>query len=47
MSSMPGAVNTYLIAAKYNSEPEVVASVVLVTTVISLILIPFLLHTLT
>lgn len=47
MSSMPGAVNTYLIAAKYKSEPEVVASVVLVTTVISLILIPFLLHTLT
>jgi predicted permease len=47
MSAMPGAVNTYLIAAKYKNEPELVASVVFVTTVISLILIPFLLHTLT
>jgi predicted permease len=44
MSSMPSAVNTYLIAAKYKSEPELVASVVLVTTIISLVLIPFLLH---
>jgi malate permease and related proteins len=47
MSSMPGAVNTYLLAAKYKNEPELVASVVLVTTVASLIIIPFLLHTLT
>jgi len=47
MSSMPGAVNTYLIAAKYKNEPELVASVVLVTTVVSLVLIPFLLHALT
>jgi malate permease and related proteins len=46
MSSMPSAVNTYLIAAKYKSEPELVASVVLVTTIISLVLIPFLLRVL-
>jgi malate permease and related proteins len=46
MSSMPSAVNTYLIAAKYKNEPELVASVVLVTTIISLVLIPFLLHVL-
>jgi malate permease and related proteins len=44
MSAMPAAVNTYLIAAKYKNEPEVVASVVLVTTLTSLVLIPFLLH---
>ncbi len=46
MSSMPSAVNTYLIAAKYKSEPELVASVVLFTTIFSLVLIPFLLHVL-
>ena len=44
MSAMPSAVNTYTIAAKYKSEPELVASVVMVTTVISLVLIPFLLY---
>jgi predicted permease len=44
MSAMPAAVNTYLIAAKYKNEPELVASVVLVTTISSLALIPFLLH---
>jgi predicted permease len=44
MSSMPAAVNTYLIAARYKNEPELVASVVLVTTVASLALIPVLLH---
>jgi malate permease and related proteins len=44
MSSMPAAVNTYLVAAKYKNEPELVASVVLITTVFSLILIPVLLH---
>jgi hypothetical protein len=44
MSAMPAAVNTYTIAAKYKNEPELVASVVMVTTVISLVLIPFLLH---
>lgn len=46
MSAMPAAVNTYLIAAKYKNEAEVVASVVLVTTLTSLVLIPFLLHVL-
>jgi predicted permease len=44
ISAMPAAVNTYMIAAKYKNEPELVASVVLVTTVASLVLIPFLLH---
>jgi predicted permease len=43
MSSMPAAVNTYLLAVKYKNEAEVVASVVLVTTLASLVLIPFLL----
>jgi predicted permease len=43
MSAMPAAVNTYLLAAKYKNEAEIVASVVLVTTVASLIVIPFLL----
>ena len=47
MAAMPGAVNTYLIAAKYKNEPELVASVVFITTVVSLLLIPFLLHSLT
>jgi malate permease and related proteins len=44
MSAMPSAVNTYLIAAKYKNESELVASVVLVTTVASLVIIPFLLR---
>jgi malate permease and related proteins len=44
MSSMPAAVNTYLLAAKYKNEAELVASVVLVTTVASLLLIPALLY---
>jgi malate permease and related proteins len=44
MSAMPAAVNTYMLTAKYKNEPELVASVVLVTTVASLIVIPFLLH---
>jgi len=44
VSSMPAAVNTYMIAAKYKSEEGLVASVVLVTTVASLIIIPFLLR---
>jgi predicted permease len=46
MSAMPAAVNTYMIAAKYKNEPELVASVVFVTTVASVILIPFLLRVL-
>jgi malate permease and related proteins len=44
MSSMPAAVNTYLMAVKYKNEAEVVASVVLVTTLASLVMIPFLLN---
>jgi len=44
VSAMPSAMNTYIIAAKYKNEPELVASVVLVTTVASLITIPFLLR---
>ncbi len=44
VSAMPAAVNTYMIAAKYKNEDDLVASVVFVTTVLSLILIPFLLH---
>jgi predicted permease len=46
MSAMPAAVNTYTIAAKYKNEPDLVASVVMVTTIISLLLIPFLLRSL-
>jgi malate permease and related proteins len=44
VSAMPAAVNTYMITAKYKNEEDLVASVVFVTTVISLVLIPFLLH---
>ena len=44
MSAMPSAVNTYTIAAKYKNEPELVASVVMVTTILSLVMIPFLLY---
>ena len=44
ISSMPAAVNTYLVAAKYKNETELVASVVFVTTVTSLLLIPLLLN---
>lgn len=43
MSAMPSAVNTYILAAKYKNEAETVASVVLVTTLASLVIIPFLL----
>jgi malate permease and related proteins len=44
VSAMPAAVNTYMITAKYKSEDDLVASVVFITTVLSLVLIPFLLH---
>jgi malate permease and related proteins len=44
VSAMPAAVATYAIAAKYKNEPELVASVVMITTVFGLVLIPFLLH---
>jgi malate permease and related proteins len=44
VSAMPSAMNTYIVAEKYKNEPQLVASVVLVTTVASLITIPFLLR---
>jgi predicted permease len=44
MSAMPAAVNTYTIATKYKNEEDLVASIVVVTTVISIILIPLLLR---
>lgn len=46
MSAMPAAVNTYTIAAKYKNEPDLVASVVMVTTIASLLIIPVLLRVL-
>ncbi len=46
ISAMPAAVNTYTITAKYKNEADLVASVVMVTTVAGLIMIPFLLHVL-
>ncbi len=42
-SAMPAAVNAAVIAAKYDNESDMVSSVVFVTTVISLVSIPFLL----
>jgi predicted permease len=42
-SAMPSAANTSILAMKYNNEPELVSSVVFVTTVASLLIIPFLL----
>jgi predicted permease len=46
MSAMPSAVNTYTLAARYKNETELVASVVMTTTIISLVMIPFLLYVL-
>ncbi len=43
-SAMPAAVNTSILATKYKNEADLVSSVVLVTTIASLIVIPFLLH---
>lgn len=43
-SAMPAAVNSALIASKYRNEPDLVSSVVFVTTVASLVVIPFLLN---
>ena len=43
-SVMPAAAMASVLAAKYNSEAELVASVVFTTTVMSLVAIPFLLH---
>ncbi len=41
-AAMPAAVNTSLLAIKYNNEPELVSSVVFLTTAASLVMIPFL-----
>jgi hypothetical protein len=43
-SAMPAAVNASLLATKYNNEADLVSSVVFITTIASLIVIPFLLH---
>ncbi len=43
-SAMPAAVNTSILATKYKNEADLVSSVVLVTTIASLVVIPFLLH---
>ena len=43
-SAMPAAVNSSIIATKYKNEANEVSSVVFVTTMASLVLIPFLLH---
>jgi len=45
-SAMPAAVNTAMLATKYKNEAELVSSVVFVTTIASLIIIPFLLSVL-
>jgi len=42
-SAMPSAANTSILAMKYNNEAELVSSVVFVTTVASLLIIPLLL----
>ncbi|MDD5288350.1 MAG: AEC family transporter, partial [Dehalococcoidales bacterium] len=42
-SAMPAAVNTSLLAMKYDNESELVSSVVFLTTIASLVMIPFLL----
>ncbi|UCC16447.1 MAG: AEC family transporter [Dehalococcoidales bacterium] len=46
-SAMPAAVNAAIIATKYDSESDLVSSVIFVTTVASLAVIPFILHFLT
>ncbi|MFC1991367.1 AEC family transporter [Chloroflexota bacterium] len=46
-SAMPAAANSSILATKYNNEAELVSSVVLVTTIASLVVIPFLLYLLT
>ena len=43
-SAMPAAVNTAMLATKYKNEAELVSSVVFITTIASLAIIPFLLH---
>ncbi|MFC1952907.1 AEC family transporter [Chloroflexota bacterium] len=46
-SAMPAAANASILAAKYNNEAGLVSSVVLVTTIASMVVIPFLLYLLT
>jgi predicted permease len=43
-AAMPAAAASALLAAKYRSEAEMVSSVVFLTTLVSLVTIPFLLH---
>ena len=43
-SAMPAAVNTSMLATKYKNEAELVSSVVFITTIASLVIIPLLLH---
>ncbi|MFC2070817.1 AEC family transporter [Chloroflexota bacterium] len=45
-SAMPAAVNASIITTKYDNEAELVSSVVFVTTIASLVVIPFLLNVL-
>lgn len=45
-AAMPAAATTSILAAKYNNEAELVSSVVFLTTLASLVIIPFLLHVL-
>jgi predicted permease len=45
-SAMPSAANTAILAMKYNNESELISSVVFVTTIASLMVIPFLLSVL-
>jgi len=43
VSAMPAAANSALLATKYDNEAELVSSVVFVTTISALVVIPFLL----
>jgi len=43
-SAMPAAALSSILATKYNNEPELVSSVVFITTIASLLVIPFLLN---
>ena len=43
-SAMPAAVNSSILAMKYKNEVDLVSSVVFVTTIASLVIIPFLLY---
>jgi malate permease and related proteins len=42
-AAMPSAVNTSILAMKYDNEPDLVSSIVFLTTIASLVMIPFLL----